>query len=205
MALPVIALSRQRGTGGDVIAALVAHELGLPLYDRQVLAQAAAKAGVSPDTIAAAERRPGLLDRMLQWLGQSATSADYRRTIATVLQTLAAAGPAVIVGHAAGQVALRDRPDVLRVFLHAPVAQRVARMQQYGQLSQTEAEADVRRRDQERAAFFQEHYGLDWYDLRRYDLVLNTGGRDYPTVAADICRTARHWDHAAAGAVPPTG
>src|SRR5579859_568463 len=59
MALPVIALSRQRGTGGDVIAALVAHELGLPLYDRQVLAQAAAKAGVSPDTIAAGSAGQG--------------------------------------------------------------------------------------------------------------------------------------------------
>ncbi len=203
-----ITISRQRGSGADEIAALVAQRLELPLYDRQVLTLAAAEAGVSDETIASAERRESLLQRVVDALATYAPlapevpvvlppdsaagaawrgTAAYRELIEQTLQRLADAGPCVIVGHGAAQVALRGRPDAFHVFLHAPFEQRVRRMMVYGRLGRAEAEQDVRERDNDRVAFFRRHYNLDWYDLRFYDLVINTGGRTFASVADQIC------------------
>ncbi len=209
MQQPVITISRQRGSGADEIALLVAQRLGIPLYDQQVLAQAAAAAGVSEETIATAAHQQGFLRRMLEALGRSglattdgvaagsfepgptlATSADYRAVIEQVLRRIADSGPGVIVGHGGGQVALRGRADVLHVFLHAPFEQRVLRMISYANLSREAAAADVKRTDRERSAFFKQHYEVNWYDLRLYDLVLNTAGAPYAETAAQICAMA---------------
>jgi cytidylate kinase len=209
MSLPVITISRQRGSGADDIAVIVAQALNVPLYDRQVLAEAARAAGVDETTIATAERRQGLLARIFEELGRFGAlgtgapspsfdepsvliaSVDFRAVVEQVLQGIAEQGPCVIVGHGAGQVALRDRPDVLHVFLHAPFEQRVQRMMAYGKLDRTAAEKDVREADRERSAYFKDYYGLNWYDLRLYDLVLNTAGRTYADVAEEICAAAR--------------
>ena len=209
MSLPVITISRQRGSGADDIAVIVAQTLGVPLYDRQVLAEAAQAAGVDETTIATAERRQSLLVRIFEELGRFGAlgsgapspsfgepsvliaSLDFRAVVEQVLQGIAAAGPCVIVGHGAAQVALRGRPDVLHVFLHAPFEQRVQRMMVYGKLDRAAAEKDVREADRERSAFFKDYYGINWYDLRLYDLVLNTAGRTFTDVAAEICAAAR--------------
>jgi len=44
----VVTVSRDYGAGGDIIASKLAEELGVPLYDRQILELAASKAGVDP-------------------------------------------------------------------------------------------------------------------------------------------------------------
>ncbi len=209
MQQPVITISRQRGSGADDIALLVAQRLGIPLYDQQVLAQAAAVAGVTEDTIATAAHQQGFLSRMLDALGRSGmastdavsplafdsgptlgSSADYRAVIEQVLRHIADSGPGVIVGHGGGQVALRGRADVLHVFLHAPFEQRVLRMMSYAGLSRAAAEADVTQSDRERTLFFKQNYDVNWYDLRLYDLVLNTAGATYEQTAQEICTMA---------------
>jgi CMP/dCMP kinase len=209
LTLPVITISRQRGSGADDIAQIVAQTLDVPLYDRQVLTRAAAAAGVDETTIATSERRQNLLTRIFEELGRYGSlgigapspsfdepssliaSPDFRAVVEQVVQGLAAAGPCVIVGHGGAQVALRDRPDVLHIFTHAPVEQRVLRMMAYGGLDRAAAEKDVREGDSERRAYFKDYYGIDWYDLRLYDLAINTAGRAYTGVAAQICAAAR--------------
>src|SRR5262249_33744780 len=161
----------------------------------QVIERAARAAGVSEDVIASAERRQGFLGRMLESMSVYATpgleapapsmrgpslfstSADYRAVVEEVLRNIADNGPGVVVGHGGGQVALRGRPDVLHIFIHAPFEHRVARMMAYGQLDRDAAEKDVRREDQERTAFFKDNYGINWYDLRLYDLVVDGSKR----------------------------
>lgn len=207
--LPVITISRQRGSGADDIALLVAQTLRVPLYDRQVLTRAADEVGVDETTIATSERRQNLLSRILEELGRYGSlgmgapspsfsepsaliaSPDFRAVVEQVVQGLAAAGPCIIVGHGGAQVALRDRPDVLHVFTHAPSEQRVQRMMAYGGLDRAAAEKDVHEGDRERRAYFKDYYGIDWYDVRLYDLAINTAGRAYADVAAQICEAAR--------------
>jgi cytidylate kinase len=207
---PVITISRQRGSGADDIAALTAEKLNVPLYDQQVLSRAAAEAGVSEAAMADAERSQGFLSRMLESLGRYAgmgvegsvpidfssvsmlyTSADFRAVIEQVLRNIADSGPGVIVGHGGAQAALRRRPDVLHVFIHAPMENRIRRMMALRRLSREEAKKDVELTDRERTEFFKTNYNVNWYDLRLYDLVINSGGREYDDVAEEICTVAR--------------
>lgn len=209
MRKPVITISRQRGSGADDIAALVAQKLDIPLYDQQVISQAATEAGVSEAAIADAERSKGFLGRMLESLGRYAgtgmsesvpidfssvsmlyTSADFRAVIDQVLRNIADSGPGVIVGHAAAQTALRRRPDVLHVFTHAPREQRIRRMMELLNVGYEEARKDIEKTDKERNDFFRTNYDVNWYDLRFYDLAINTGWRTYDEVAGEICLVA---------------
>jgi len=207
---PVITISRQRGSGADEIAALVAQQLNIPLYDQQVLSRAAAESGVSESAMADAERSQGFLSRMLESLGRYAgmgvegsvpidfssvsmlyTSADFRAVIEQILRNIADSGPGVIVGHGGAQVALRRRPDVLHVFIHAPMENRIRRMMALRHLNREEAKKDVEQTDRERTEFFKNNYNINWYDLRLYDLVINSGPRQYQDVAEEICTVAR--------------
>ncbi|MHB8575151.1 MAG: cytidylate kinase family protein, partial [Dehalococcoidia bacterium] len=72
MLQPVITVSRQRGSGADDIAQLVAQKLDVPLYDQQVISNAAREAGVSETAMQDAERSQGFLSRMLESLGRYA-------------------------------------------------------------------------------------------------------------------------------------
>ena len=210
MRKPVITISRQRGSGADEIAALVAEKLDIPLYDQQVISHAAAEAGVSEAVIADAGRSRGFLGRMLESLGRYAgmgvegnvpvdfssvslfyTSADYRAVIEQVLRKIADSGPGVIIGHGGAQVALRRRSDVLHVFIHAPRQQRIRRMMSLLNVGREEAERDVGDTDRERTDFFRSNYNVNWYDLRLYDLTVNTGGRNFGAVADEICTVAQ--------------
>jgi cytidylate kinase len=210
MRQPVITISRQRGPGADDIAAMVAQKLGIPLYDNQVLSRAAAEAGVSEAAMLDAERHHGFLSRMLESLGRYAgvgtegsvpmdfssvsmlyTSADFRAIIEEVLRNIADSGPGVIIGHGGAQVALRRRPDVLHVFLHAPKEFRIRRIMQLRGVDHDEAKRDVEETEKERTDFFRTNYNVNWYDLRLYDLVINSGGRSYEEVADEIVMVAR--------------
>jgi cytidylate kinase len=224
MSQPVITISRQRGSGADDIAALVAHKLGIPLYDQQVISRAAREAGVSEETIEKAARSQGFLARLMENLGRYAgmgvegavpvdfssvqmmyTSADYRAIIEEVLRKIAASGPGVIVGHGGAQVALRNRPDVLHVFLHAPLEYRIRRMMAWHHLDYEAAKRDCEESDRERTNFFRTNYNVNWYDLRLYDLVINTAGRTWESVAEEICRVAREKFAIPAADVSDTG
>lgn len=210
MRQPVITISRQRGSGADDIATLVSQKLGIPLYDQQVISRAAQEAGVSETAMHDAERSQGFLSRMLESLGRYAgmgvegsvpidfssvsmlyTSADFRTVIEQALRNIADSGPGVIVGHGGAQVALRRRPDVLHIFIHAPFEQRIRRMMSYANLDYDAAKKDVEQTDRGRTEFFRNNYDVNWYDLRLYDLVLNSGGRIYESVADEICLVAR--------------
>ncbi|MFN8556381.1 MAG: GNAT family N-acetyltransferase [Dehalococcoidia bacterium] len=120
------------------------------------------------------------------------TSADFRALLNEVLRDTAAAGPAVIIGHAA-QVALRDVPGVLHVFLHAPMAARIERYIKTHRVSPTKAQRDLEDSDRERVRFYQSAYQVTWYDLRLYDVVRNTqiaGVERTAEMIADLARRA---------------
>lgn len=210
MAGPVVTISRQLGSGGDEIAALVAQRLGVPLLDREVISRAAQVAGVSEDALRAAERHTSLLSRMLESLGKFGaagggegvaleglsstmlltTSADFRALLERVLREIAATEPAVILGHAA-QIALRDMPGTLHVFIHAPAEFRAAHLARVEGVPLAQARREIEASDRERVRFYQSAYHVNWYDLRLYDLALDTSVIGLHRAAELIAEVAR--------------
>ncbi len=201
----VVTISRQLGSLGDEIAQAIASELSVPILDREIVIRAATIAGVSEESILEAEHVPSFLERMVSLLGQYPVTWDtdvqttaapppplstneYRRLIEEVIRSVTQTGGAVIVGHG-GQLALKERDDILKVLVCAPFKVRAGRVRQQMELSDHDAEEEVKRDDTERSNFFHTYYHLDWLNPELYDLAINTEHLDVPT-GSDIVLSA---------------
>ena len=92
---------------------------------------------------------------------------------ANIIRKLAEEGPCIIVGRGADYI-LRDREDVLNVFLYADQADKLAyAMDTYGDRPE-EAEQRVRQVDASRESYYHYLTRAKWGDLKRYHLSLNT-------------------------------
>ena len=121
----VITIGREYCTGGLDIARAVAGRLGVPMYDKELITLAAKESGLSEEAIAASEkRRTGSLLYSLYTMGGELPLSDQVFVLQSqIIRGLADKGPCVIVGRC-GDYVLRERADVLSVFLHAPQAWR---------------------------------------------------------------------------------
>lgn len=194
----VVSLSVQNGSGGYTIARRVAEALSFRYFDWEVTTEAARLAGVSPSDVLAAERVPGFFERTMRRLGaissmtmeggpgfsdpspavwstaiESLTSEDYRQFIEAVVKQLASDGDAVIVGHA-GQYILRDRPGVLKGFIHGSLEVRADRHAREQNIGRDEALNLLKQSDKDRRNLLRTVYHLDWADAANYDITLNT-------------------------------
>jgi cytidylate kinase len=191
MTAGVVTFSNQIGVNGGAIARAVAEKLRYRYYDWEVISQAAAEAGVSPEVvaIASAERSPTFIERMLSRLagtpdedeapvapGQRQSlmgSDDFRQFIEHVIRELARRGEAVIVGHA-GQAVVRGQPGVLKVLLTGSTDRRVRRVMENQGVGEEMARATIKQSDRQRIEFFKRAYHMDWLDASAYDVALNT-------------------------------
>ncbi len=207
MPISVVTIARQVGSGGEDVARIVAERLGYRLLDYRIVQEAAIEAGVSPETIAEAERRPSFFARIIEALARTPaagaaqwgepvnigatpilTSADYRQLVQQVVENFAAEGRVVFLGHGA-QFMLRDRPGVFRVLIAGSEEPRVRRLMRLATCSEAEARDIVTRSDRERIAYFREYFGASWLDPASYDLTVNTD-RLEPAEAARLVLAA---------------
>jgi cytidylate kinase len=204
MAARVLTFAVQLGSDGFAIAKAVADKLGYRYLDNEIVAEAAARAGVSPETVASAERWPTFIERMLERLAMTTavsegvvptppanpaammlTSADYRHLIEQVVHSLAQQGQCVIVGHA-GQAILEQTPQVFKVFIHGSKERRAQRLAQEENIDVAQALAQIKASDRQRSEFFKHVYNIDWIDSSTYDMTINTDDVDHETAIALI-------------------
>ncbi len=176
--------------------------------DEQIITIAAEKRGIDPAVVADAEKRRSLVVRVLEGLGEGATTAigggpmwvpddsselarsyDLRSLIVETIRETATRGDVVIVAHAAS-FALAGRPDLLRVFVTAPVETRAQRLAQLPELDEDHAEREIKRSDAARADYLKRFYGVDRELPTHYDLVVNSDVLDPVTAAGVIARAA---------------
>jgi cytidylate kinase len=191
-------MSVQAGSGGFNVAHHVAEQLGFRYYDWEVTSEAAARAGVPPAEVEAAERVPGFLERMMRRLGAVSSvsieggasfadphpamwdtavanlnSDDYRPFIERVVNELADQGSALIVGHAAQHI-LRNRPGTLKVLILGSADVRARRLAREQNIDVKQALQNIKASDKDRADLLKKVYKFDWLDSTRYDLTFNT-------------------------------
>jgi cytidylate kinase len=184
----IITVSRQFGSGGARIGRALAQRLGLRYADRDILAEAARRLNVDEGLLEPFEERiASLWDRvgMLFALGApdtpyvppalpSVSEARLFDVEREVILSIAAHGGAVIVGRGAAHL-LRDSPDLVRIFLHAPFAWRLdLAMREYGFTDREKTEQIVRESDRGRSKFVRNLTGRDWCDAALYELSLDT-------------------------------
>lgn len=179
--MAVITISRQMGSLGSQIAEEVARCLDYRVVWREVINEAALRAGVPEVALATIDE----LD-LLGLRPPASARRAYHEAVHDIMEELAGAGNVVIVGRA-GQVILRDWDDVLHVRLFAPLELRVERIAVQHNLSLEAARTQVEASDAARARYLRRYYRVKWEDAGLYGLILNTAYWSTSAAARVIC------------------
>ena len=167
----IITIAREHGSSGKHIGELVAKKLGIPFYYKEMMALAAQESGLHKDFIEDINiNSPALLHGLYL-----STEVIQRAVVAQdrVIKRIAENGSCVIVGRAADYV-LKDREDLVRIFIYAPEEFKIGRiMEIYGD-SRKDAVKNIKRSDEARAMYYEKISGLRWGDRHNYDLVVNS-------------------------------
>lgn len=190
----VIVIGRKYGSGGRAIGEILSEKLGIPLYDKTILAKVAAEQKIPDERLRAMdeylnahrftniglqakkalfnpgnwfETNPeGILDREKVYQWQS-----------DVIRRLAEEGPCIIVGRCGDEV-LKDHPNLISLFITAPMKvreERIARL--YPDIPETKYQTHrqyINQTDRLRSHYYNYHTGRDWGDITNYDLVLDS-------------------------------
>lgn len=184
----IVAIGRELGAGGHAVGEGVARALHVELLDNEIVNLVAQRIGAPESFVAERDEQvEGFVDRLLRSItaaypesfsGQNLpdwSEAHLVQLTAAIIRERAASESLVVIGRGA-PILLKDRADVLRVFVSAPEDARVARLAERMNLSREEALKELRKSDQHRASYFKEHYGLtDWRDPHHYDIIVDTG------------------------------
>ena len=190
----VITMAREYASGGSEIAQMVAQELGIPLYNKELITIAAKKSGLTEEAIAASEtQRSGSLIYSLYMMGNTLPLADQVYILqSNVIKELAEKESCIILGRC-GDYVLRDRENVLRTFVFAPLEQRIAFAKaRPGAKDMADRlwEATLAKHDRARASYYNYYTENRWGEAKNYDLCLNAAlGRE--TCAQIIVDAAR--------------
>ena len=176
----IITISREFGSGGRTIGRRVAEELGIPFYDKEIVEQISLESGFAPHFIEEnGEHAPGKTRFSYAFAPQGVpgvmnglSTADFLWNIQCgVILQLAEKGPCVIVGRNADYI-LKDRSDVMDVYIHADTdfkAERIVRL--YGESEKSPAQR-LAEKDKRRRLNYQHYTGRTWGAAQNYEMCL---------------------------------
>lgn len=175
-----IAMAREVGTLGTLVAHEVGKLLGWRVYDHELLEQIAQEMGLRTTLLESIdERRQSWLQETVGAYVGSLISGDsawasessYVYHLVETVLALGLHGECVIVGR--GSAFILPTETTLRVRLVGSLPERIAKMRETMGISESEAARKVHTIDRERSDFVRNHFGKDPDDPRNYDLVLN--------------------------------
>lgn len=174
----IITIGRSYGAGGKTIGKKVADMLGIPYYDSELLRETAKNCALSEKYLESVDERE--INDAVLYMSVGFMSPEYTsvRQIAAnaqreVIEKIASEGPCVIVGRRANEI-LRDRKNLVSVFVTASTDYRIKRIMEREGLDEKAARKKVNRADKERAAYYNQFGGDSWGYASTYDLCINT-------------------------------
>ena len=181
MSYPVITISREFGSGGRAVGEQLAKELGIPFYNKELILMAAKESGLSEEFIRKTEqvKSTSFLYGLYMGAQQLPMNDQIFLVQSKIIKRVAEEGPCVIVGRCADYI-LRDNPNLLSVFLHAPMEYRAKRAKEKYEVAAGNIEDYVRKQDKKRASFYNYFSQNKWGEAHHYHLSISTVyGVDY--------------------------
>ena len=183
MAKRIITISREFGSGGRFIGEEVAKKLGIAYYDKSIIGQIAEKSGLSQEYIQeSAELAPkkGLFAYALAGrdiTGRSVEDMVYEAQRKVILG-LAEKEPCVIIGRNADYI-LKDRDDVLNLFIHGYMTEKIQRISHLHNVDEKEAVKMMADTDKRRMTNYNFYTEQKWGKASNYTLCLNSSELGY--------------------------
>ena len=187
----ILTIGRQIGAGGLRVANILSERLDIPMYDKNLLAEMAKASGFSTEIFLSSDERPrkrGLsalfsgsraMSPLNESLSQRAVLGDDNlfSLQSEVMHSLAARGSCIFVGRCADYI-LRDCPNLLSVFITAPLDERAARVGADHGFSLPVARRFVSMEEKRRADYYNYFTFKKWGDSSSYDLCISAAGED---------------------------
>ena len=183
MAKRIITISREFGSGGRFIGEEVAKKLGIAYYDKNIIGQIAEKSGLSPEYIqenAELSPKKGLFAYAFSGrdiTGKSVEDMVYE-TQRNIILGLAEKEPCVIIGRNADYI-LQDRDDVLNVFIHGDMPEKIKRITGLYNVKEKEAVKMMADTDKRRRTNYNFYTDQNWGKASNYTLCLNSSQLGY--------------------------
>ena len=168
--MTVITISREFGSGGDLLAEKVAASLGYHLVDKAFISAVLCQYGLAEFDLDY-ETQPGF------WEGFDISKTERRETMVRMLNQVVRAvalhGNVVILGRS-GYAILSGLADVLHVRLQAPLEDRIEMTRNEHKLTLDEAAVLVKEKDRVRTSFIESFYHVPWEASHAFDIAINT-------------------------------
>ena len=195
----IITISREYGSGGRYVGKLLSEKLGIPFYDKELIYMLAEKSNYSSEYIEKHEDTH--VNSLLFSLSTEGVFMNNPYDALTpndriffaqneVIKEIAEKGPCVIVGRCADYI-LKERDDVLNVFITCDMKNRIARATQFYGLDEKAAPKILKKKDKARASKYNYYTDLEWGAASNYDLTINTGKFDVEKCAEIIMDSVR--------------
>ncbi len=176
----IINIGRQFGSGGRRVAAALGVRLDIPVYDNELIAEAAQKSGFSKDLFLQRDEHKSnfTLSNLFGSINRYGSAESFLndnrlfKIQSDVILELAQQGPAVFVGRASDYV-LREM-DCLDVFITAPLEIRIKDVAEREGISLDEAESMIAKRDRDREAYYNYLTFGNWGVASNYDLCIDS-------------------------------
>lgn len=182
----IITIGRQYGSAGYEIGKKLAEDLGVQLYDKEMLKRAAKESGLCEELFESHDEKPTnsfLYSLVMDTysLGYSSSSyadmpINHKVFLAQfdTIKKIAGEGPCVMVGRCA-DYALEDYDNVINVFIYADLEQRIRRVARELNLTDAKAKDIIIKNDKKRASYYNYYTNKEWGNAKGYDLCLNSG------------------------------
>ena len=179
----IITISREFGSGGRFIGEEVAKKLGIAYYDKNIINEIAEKSGLSSEYIqenAELSPKKGLFSYAFAGrdiTGKSVEDMVYEAQRKVILE-LADKEPCVIIGRNADYI-LKDRDDVLNVFIHGDAPEKIQRITRLYNVEEQKAVKMMEDTDKRRMANYNFYTNQKWGKADNYTLCLNSSQLGY--------------------------
>lgn len=192
----IICVGRQFGSGGKEVAMELGRQLGIAVYDSELISKAAEESGFSKDLFAKSDEKRGFFSASnFLTFGRFSSGENYIQgnslfqIQSEVIRNIAEKGPAIFIGRCSDYI-LRDM-DTLSVFITAPLADRIERVSQRRQVSKSEAESLIAKEDRTRETYYNYYTFGNWGVASNYDLCIDSQLLGIKGTAEMIIETAK--------------
>lgn len=171
---PILTVSRQRGSGGTLLAERLAERFGYTLLHRDVIDRICESSGYQRRIVASLD---GHARSQLQlWVesvlqGAYVDASDYLKALLEVIYSISQLGGVVVVGRGSNFILGHERGFHIRVV--APREVRVRNLAERERLAERDALREIEKSDHERTEWVRKACGRSIDDPLGYDLVIN--------------------------------
>jgi len=195
----IITIARQYGSGGREIGERVAKLLNIPIYDKQLITDAASKGNLHADVIRQADETAAnsLLYTLAMGSNVLGTTMHFGYKMplndklfilqSEAIKEYAKAGSCIIIGRCADYV-LRDEENIFRVFVYGDLDHRQARiLERHPEIKSSQVIDAINKTDKRRASYYNFYTGNKWGKYDNYDMAVNSSTLGIEGTAQIIC------------------